>query len=196
MRRGRTRTPCRSGRAPSAVRGAGEHCEVSPNCATRQGAGHATGPPTRICRAETLVRFAAGRVRGSGEGATGALRAPSQRRRAQKGAARWGWRMSQSGRPPCVAGPSTRPVGGDDVVAPTSMQNIRAAQRGRTMHQPAQAVAPPDHANRQVRSRLPVCALPCRHPHWGPSASSLVSGRPLCLRPEARNPCSQCDPRF
>lgn len=105
MRRGRTRTPCRSGRAPSAVRGAGEHREVSPNCATRQGAGHATGPPTRICRAETLVRFAAGRVRGSGEGATGALRAPSQRRRAQKGAARWGWRMSQSGRRRAWPGP-------------------------------------------------------------------------------------------
>lgn len=73
-------------------------------------------------------------------------------------------------------------------------RGVQAAQRGRAMHQPAQAVARPGCANGQARHRLPGRTPPCRHPDPG-TATAPFSDRPPNARPQARILCQRCAPR-
>ncbi len=75
------------------------------------------------------------------------------------------------GRPSPTAGPRRRPT------ARLRRGGVHAAQRGRTMHQPDQAMARPGPANRQARHCLPGRTPPRRHPHLDPTLSGEEPNR-------------------
>lgn len=76
-------------------------------------------------------------------------------------------------RPPSAARPRRR--------SPTGFRRrgVSATQRGRAMHQPAEAVARPGHANGQARHRLQGRTPPRRHPHLGTPMTTEQEPRPV-----------------